>query len=274
MALLRSSADALLTFQHALKLNPYHWDAACRSGSILHSLERFEEAVKHFDVCCELQPGHALTFQLRRLSLAGLKRFEEYLADSLAAHALDPSNAEMRNNIGSALLSPGRCDEALEWFDQALEIQPDLAEAFNNKIVAMGRVHRFAEAFALGDRIKILGLDNTRTEWILAYLHLLTGNFEAGWAGNEVRFKFPSTVYPKFPLSRWRGDQAIEGKTILICADEGLGDTIQFVRYVPMLIERGARVVLVVQNPLHQLLSGLAGVSLCLSYHGWPVTAH
>jgi hypothetical protein len=96
----------------------------------------------------------------------------------------------------------------------------------------------------------------------------LTGNFEAGWAANEVRLELPSSAYPKFPLSRWSGDPAIEGKTILVCADEGLGDTIQFVRYVPMLIERGADVVLVVQNPLHQLLSGLSGVSLCLSFDG------
>jgi tetratricopeptide (TPR) repeat protein len=265
---LNRPAEALLSFQHVLTLSPHHWDAAFQSGSILHKEGRFEEAVKHFDLCHELRPADAPTLQLRGLSQAGLKRFEEYLADSLAAHAIDPNNAETRNNIGGALLSLGRCDEALGWFDEALKIQPNLAEALNNKIVAMGQLHRFDDAFALGDRLKTLGLSNTRTEWILAHLHLLTGNFEAGWAGNEVRLELPSSAYPKFPLSRWTGDQAIEGKTILVCADEGLGDTIQFVRYVPMLIERGAQVVLVVQNPLHGLLSGLVGISLCLSFDG------
>jgi hypothetical protein len=80
--------------------------------------------------------------------------------------------------------------------------------------------------------------------------------------------KLPSSTYPKFPLRAWHGGQNVKGKTILICADEGLGDTIQFVRYVPMLAERGARVVLVVQNPLHRLLSGLPGVSQCFSFAG------
>jgi tetratricopeptide (TPR) repeat protein len=262
------STDALLTFQHVLKLSSNHWDAAFESAVILHQLGRFEEAIRYFDLCYELRPTHAPTLQMRGLSQAGLKRSEEYLADSSAAHALDPDNAETANNIGGALLSLGRFNEALGWFDKALMIQPDLAETLNNKIVTMGRLHRFDDAFALGTRMNTLGLNNTRTEWVLSYLHLLTGNFEAGWAEYEARFKLPSATYPNLPLSRWVGDPGIEGKTILICADEGLGDTIQFVRYVPMLVERGAHVVLVVQNPLHQLLSGLAGISLCLSFAG------
>jgi hypothetical protein len=80
--------------------------------------------------------------------------------------------------------------------------------------------------------------------------------------------KLPSATYPKFPLPVWLGGENIEGKTILICADEGLGDTIQFVRYVPMLVERGARVVLVVENPLYHLLSELPGILLCFSFTG------
>jgi hypothetical protein len=177
------------------------------------------------------------------------------LADSMAAHALDPNSAETGTNIGSALPSLGRCDEALRWFDKALEIRPNLAE----------ELHRFDDAFALYNRMKARKLNNTRTEWILFHLRLLTGNFEAGWAGQEARLKLPSATYPKFPLPIWLGGENIEGKTILICADEGLGDTIQFVRYVPMLVERGARVVLVVQNPLYHLLSELPGILLYFS---------
>jgi hypothetical protein len=175
----------------------------------------------------------------------------------MAAHALDPNSAETGTNIGSALPSLGRCDEALRWFDKALEIRPNLAE----------ELHRFDDAFALYNRMKARKLNNTRTEWILSHLRLLTGNFEAGWAGQEARLKLPSATYPKFPLPIWLGGENIEGKTILICADEGLGDTIQFVRYVPMLVERGARVVLVVQNPLyHHLLSELPGILLYFSF--------
>jgi hypothetical protein len=95
---------------------------------------------------------------------------------------------------------------------------------------------------------------------------MLTGNFEAGWAAREARWRVPTLAisYPKFPQPMWSGKEPLDGKTILIAADEGLGDTIQFARYVPLLAERGAHVVLVVQDPLHRLLSDLSGVSRCI----------
>jgi hypothetical protein len=96
----------------------------------------------------------------------------------------------------------------------------------------------------------------------------LTGNFEVGWAEHEARLKMPSATYPKLPLPVRLGGENIEGKTILICADEGLGDTIQFVCYMPIPAERGARVVLVVRNPLYHLLSGLPGILLWFSFTG------
>ena len=74
-----------------------------------------------------------------------------------------------------------------------------------------------------------------------------------------------ASVYPKFSQPRWTGAENVKGKTILICADEGLGDTIQFVRYVPMLTARGARVILLVDEPTQPLLSGLSGVIQCIS---------
>jgi hypothetical protein len=102
------------------------------------------------------------------------------------------------------------------------------------------------------------------TEWNVSLAHLLTGNFEAGWLGHQTRLKLPSARHPQFQRPMWLGGEGIAGKTILVAADEGLGDTIHFVRYVPMLAERGARVILVVQDPLHRLMSTLSGASLCV----------
>ncbi len=94
---------------------------------------------------------------------------------------------------------------------------------------------------------------------------MLHGDFEAGWTGREARWKKADPgAYPTFTEPRWFGED-ITGKTILICADEGLGDTIQFARYVPMVAARGARVILVVDGPALTLLSGLPGVSDCLA---------
>src|ERR1700744_3441957 len=94
---------------------------------------------------------------------------------------------------------------------------------------------------------------------------MLTGDFERGWAGREARWRRANPgIYPKFSEPRWLGEPDIAGKTIVICADEGLGDTIQFARYVPMVVALGARVILVVEPPAQALLSGMPGIALCL----------
>src|SRR6185312_6434726 len=100
----------------------------------------------------------------------------------------------------------------------------------------------------------------------IEHIHLLTGNFEAGWARREAQWK--ARVRPgycrHFDEPIWLGEEPIEGKTLLIYADEGLGDTIHFARYVPMVATRGTHIILVVDDPLHPLLSALPGVSQCL----------
>jgi hypothetical protein len=116
--------------------------------------------------------------------------------------------------------------------------------------------------------LKKIEPNNAETDWNMAQLHLLSGDFEAGWQEREARWKIPSlpgtAAYPRFPQPMWLGAENIEGKTILVCADEGLGDTIQFVRYAPMLTALGARVILLPQESLYPLLSGLTGVAQCL----------
>ena len=258
-------AEALLSYQQALKLNPRQSKAAERCAFVLHRLGQFEEAIRYCDLCNELQPDHAPALQIRALSLRALKRNEESLADNRRCYALDPANVETCSNLGDSLQSLGRYEEAVEWYDRALALRPDFIAACTSKIVALLQTQRFDEAAAIYHRIKELDPDNAQAEWVLSFIQLLTENFEAGWAGRETWRKIKSpNDYPKFPQPIWLGEEPIEGKTILICADEGLGDTIQFARYVPMLAQRGARVILLVQDAVHPLLSALPGISQCL----------
>src|ERR1700722_4884974 len=265
---------ALLAFAHVLKLNPRHQDAAYKSGVLLDQSGRFEEALAHFNLCDEVLPNHAPTLRGRARTLSGLKKFEQALADNRLANTLDPGSADTCNNIGACLQSLGREEEALSWFDQALVHLPDAIEILNNKAFMLGQLQRFKQAFAFYDHIRALHLNNATTDWNLALLHMLTGNFEAGWAGRESRWtKTSPPPYPKFSQPLWLGNESIEGKTILLHVDEGLGDTIQFARYVPMVAARGARVILVVERPLYALLSGLPGVSQCLPFSDGPLPA-
>ncbi|WP_249780499.1 tetratricopeptide repeat protein [Bradyrhizobium sp. dw_411] len=265
---------ALLSFAHVLKLDPRHQDAAYKSGVLLQHIGRFDESIAHLDLCDALLPNHAPTLQARARTLFSLKRLEEALAENRRAHTLDPGNADTCNNIGACLQSLGREEEALSWFDSALDRLPNTTEILNNKGLMLSQLQRFDEAFALHDQIRALQLNDATTDWNLALLQMLTGNFEAGWAGRESRWrKSDPPPYPKFSQPMWLGQEPIEGKTILVHVDEGAGDTIQFVRYVPMLAERGARIVLVVERHLHALMSGLQGVEQCLSFPNDPLPA-
>jgi tetratricopeptide (TPR) repeat protein len=255
--------DAILALQRALKLKPGHWAAANQSALLFNRLERFEEALAHFNLCDEVKPNRALTLHARALALQGLKRFEESLADNLRAHALNPADPLTCNNTGNALLSLGRQEEALGWFDRALALRPGFEKALHNKCNSLTELYRFDEAFEIYHGLQRTGA-SAETEWNLSLLQLLHGNFEAGWAGREARWRMPSHyVHSHFSQPKWLGRQSIEGKTVLIYGDEGLGDSINFARYVPMVAARGARVILVVADPVYPLLSGLAGISEC-----------
>jgi tetratricopeptide (TPR) repeat protein len=266
------NAEALLSYQHALKLDPHHWEAAYHCGEVLQGSERFEEALSYFNRCDELRPDHVRTLQARARCLRGLKRFEECFAVYMRAYALDPADSYTCNNIGDALLGLGRYEEGLSWFDKALALRSDLADVHLNKGYALLQLHRFDEAIEAYERLTAVDPGNARGKWQWAHVQLLKGNFEAGWAAREARWQLAdfSPDYPKFPQAKWLGQEAVMGKTILVCADEGLGDTIQFARFLPDLASRGARIILVVQDALVPLLSGVTGVAECIAFSQRP----
>ena len=141
--------------------------------------------------------------------------------------------------------------------------------ALNNKARALRELHRFDEAIEIFLRVKALIPDDFVLEREIEHTLLLTGNFKAGWARREAQWRDPVLpgYYPKFDRPIWLGEE-IEGKTLLICADEGFGDAIHYMRYVPTVAARvaarGSRVILLVHTALHPLLSALPGVSQCL----------
>ena len=262
---LNRPADALLSFRHALMLNPGYWDAAQEAGVALGVLGRPEEALGFFRLCKELQPDHPATLMSLTRCLLSLKKLEEALAENQQAWARDPGNADACDNIVLILERLGREQEALTWVDRALVLRPDSIDALNNRALVLGRLHRFEESAATYRRVENLDPDNAQARLGLGLLSLLKGDFEAGWARHDARFKMSSSAaYPKFSQPMWLGEENIEGKTILIHVDEGLGDTIQFARYVPQVAARGANVILVVADAVQPLLSGLRGVSKCL----------
>jgi tetratricopeptide (TPR) repeat protein len=266
LVVLGRNDEALLSYQQALKLDPHHWEAAYHCGELLHGSQRFEEALSYFNRCDDWRPNHVRTLQARGRCLRALKRFEECLAENLRAHVLDPADPITCNNLGSVLLSLGRRDEALQWFDKALALQPNSGEIALNRATALAQLARFDEAIAIYHRAVAANPNDHHSAWNLAVLQLLTGNLEAGWRGHEAlrSWRLPEATDPKISAPKWLGHEPVAGKTVVIWQDEGLGDTIQFARYVPLVAARGASVILLVQPALCSLLSRVEGVSQCL----------
>jgi hypothetical protein len=238
---------------------------------LLLELGRHAEAVKCFDVAEKLNPSAAL-YQMRAVCLSAVNRFEEAQADYEKSIALDPSLAETHNNLGLLHWRFGRLEQAFACFDRALALRPDFHAVLNNKAVVLLHLQLLDEAFATLQRSLAAAPDDAQTLFYLATLQLLTGDFERGWLAREARWRLPSVglIDRGFSQALWRGDQPLEGKTILLHSDEGLGDAIQFARYVPLVAALGAKVILEVEPPIQQLLGGIAGVAECVGRSSPP----
>jgi tetratricopeptide (TPR) repeat protein len=293
--------EALASFERALALKPDYAEAFFNRGLALQQLGRLDEALASYDQALALRPGDAATLNNRGRTLLKLARLEEALASYDRALALEPgsldahngrsavllklkrpdaalancdqtlvlqgNDADAHNSRGIALQDLKRFDEALASYDRALALKSGFAEAIYNKGLALQELKRLDEALAHFDRAAALRPGFADAHGHGALLRLLTGDFARGWTESEWRWKSPSSglVAPNYPQPRWHGEQAIDGKTILLHSEQGYGDTIQFCRYVPLVAARGARVILQVEEPLRQLMSGLSGVSQCIS---------
>lgn len=262
----RRNSEALLCFRRAFELDPGHADAAYKAGHLLHGAGQVAEALAYLNHSVSLRPDNAQALHTRALILNGLGRIEEATADCRRAVQLDPKNADTLGNLGALLRAQGHLEEALSFFDRSLKIKPNAGKATVGRASVLADLGRVEEAMSAYKRSAAILSEHSRSVWNLALLQMLTGDFKRGLKGMQARWDVPGLPngYPPLPGLKWFGDGEIAGKTILVCADEGLGDAIQLVRYVPLLAGRGARVVLVVQDALCPLLSRMEGVSECL----------
>jgi tetratricopeptide (TPR) repeat protein len=255
--------EALARYDRALKVRPDYAAALFNRGVVLHQLQRFAEALANSDRALMLLPDHADTLLNRGLAQHELKRFDEAQASYDRALKARPDFAEALSNRGLTLHALKRFEDALASYDRALDVRPDHAEALYNRGVTLHELKRFDEALANYDRALTLRPDYAEAHWNEALLRLLTGDFGLGWVKYEWRWKNESLALTERNFSQplWLGGDAIDGKAVLLHGEQGLGDAIQFCRYVPLVAGRGARVILQVEGPLQELMTSLAGAT-------------
>jgi tetratricopeptide (TPR) repeat protein len=259
--------EALASYDSALALRPDFALVYFNRGNVLQALKRYDEALASYDRGLALQPDLAEAHSNRGNALQALNRYDEALASYDRALALRPDFAEALCNLGAALQALKRYDEALASYDRALAIRPDYADALSNRGLVLRQLMRFDEALASFEGAIAVSPDYAEAHFGEAEVRLLLGDFGRGWEDYEWRSKaaYLRNSTRSFTQPLWLGQSEIAGKTILIHAEQGFGDTVQFCRYVPLLAERGARVILQVREPLRELMNGLAGTTQVLS---------
>lgn len=254
--------EALASFDRALALRPDNVEALGSRGFTLQALRRFDEALASYDGTLALRPDNAELHCGRSVTLFELQRFAEALASGERALALRPDDPEAHVNRGNALSVLKRFDEALADYDRALALRPGYAEAHTSRGVTLHVLKRFDEALQCYERALAARPDFAEAHYNEGLSRLLTGDFNRGWAKHEWWREAGQSKDAKrnFAQPRWTGSQAIAGKTILLHAEQGFGDTIQYCRYAPRVAALGGRVILEVQETLYDLIRGLDGV--------------
>ena len=243
-------------------MTPKEIDAALRHGAACFAAGRLDEARS---VAASIVLAHPDVFHAHHLMAAVAARqgrWEQCVAAATNALALQPANTEALANRGAALRMLGRIEEALADYDRALAVAPGVAEVHNNRGVALAALNRHDEAIASYTRALELRPEYDRARFNRAMSRLVTGDFAEGWRDHESRWT-GSEMHegPRRLAGRaWTGGEDLRGKTVLLYAEQGMGDTIQFARYAKLVKQRGARVLLEVHGPLKELLAPAEGV--------------
>jgi tetratricopeptide (TPR) repeat protein len=254
--------DAVEHFDRAIEYKPNYAEAFNNRGVVFHELKRIEDALASYDRAIALNPEYADAYSNRGLALHELRRVEEAVASFDRDIQLKPDYAEAYSSRGISLQELKRLDDAMASYDKAIALKPDYAEAHNNRGNALQELKRFAEAIASYDRAIELKPDFADAHMNKSLAYLITGELNLGWPLYEWRWKKSDLAQSRrdYPQPLWLGEEDISGKTILLHAEQGLGDTIQFCRYARLVKERGARVVMGVPQALVGLLGSLEGV--------------
>jgi len=254
--------NALKYYEQAISLQPDYATAYYNRGVLLQLTTRYEEAIVSFDFAIATNPKYWEAYQQRGIIFHTLGRFNESLESVESAIKLNGSNPELHNNRGAVLQHMTRFQDALKSYDQALALNEGYYEAYVNRGVVLKYLRRLDEAIDSCDAGIRLKPCVAEGHWNKSLILLTYGKFSLGWEEYEWRRKKRDSKLSRrlFTQPSWTGDQSLQNKTIFIHAEQGLGDTIQFCRYIPKLATLGAKVILEVQAPVFNLLTCLEGV--------------
>jgi tetratricopeptide (TPR) repeat protein len=265
-------ADAERICREILLQRPDHFDALHLLGVIAHQTGHGDQAIEIFESAIVLKPDSAEAYNNRGIALNDLNRPADALASYDKAIALKPDFAEAYGNRGIALNDLNRPVDALASYDKAIALKPDYAEAYYNRGVALNNLKRPTDALTHYDKAIALKPDYAKAHLSQSLCFLQLGRLEQGWRQFEWRKKGDKpTAARSFRQPLWLGNEDVSGKTLFIWCEQGLGDTVQFCRYVKLVEALGAKVVMSVQQPLRELLKQISPTIQIIDQEEVPV---
>jgi tetratricopeptide (TPR) repeat protein len=259
-------AEAVTHYQKVLVQRPGHVDSLANMSVALKELGQFEAAVAAGRRAVTLEPGVAR--HLSNLSAALLMQSKHAEAETLLRQALaiDPNHVWSVCNLVRALLQQDKLGEGMELARRAVALNPDFAVAQYNLAIALTGIGRIEEGIQALERTLVIEPGLADAHFLLAQQLLLLGQYARGFAEYEWRWRLKeygwiNDLPDVVAKPRWNGEELVD-KTILVHFEQGLGDTLQFVRYVPMLAARARHVVLGIQPVLKPLLACIRGVTV------------
>jgi tetratricopeptide (TPR) repeat protein len=255
--------DAQRFLGAAVRRNPRSAEARSDLGVAHHGAGDYAAALLSHDAALAIEPGNAGYINRRAAALMRLGRPAEALAALDRILGVQPDYIDALGNRGNVHISLNRPEQAIADYDAARRAAGDSAQLLTNRAHALRRLDRVIEAIT--DLLRALELkpDFAEAHFELAMAQLALGDFASGW--NEYEWRWATAAFAQnrrgFTSPQWNGTQKLAGRAVLLHAEQGLGDTIQFVRYASLVARRGASVILEVQPELVSLLAATPGVA-------------
>ena len=243
--------EAEASYRRVLEIKPGFVEAHNNLGNTLLKLGKLVEAEASYRRVLEIKPDYAEVYSNLGNILHEQDRLPEAEASLRMALKLNPGFAKAHNNLGNTLIKLRRWSEAETSLRRAIEIEPDYAEAYINLCIALQWQGQLTEAEASYRRAMQIKPDYFEAQWLLSFIFLALGQFQRGWQEYEMRWKRnkPDRL-PETPYSCWLGEKDIAGKKLLIQFEQGFGDAIQMLRYIPLLEQKNIECWIQVPNSL------------------------
>jgi tetratricopeptide (TPR) repeat protein len=247
--------EAIEAYNKAISIKLDYVDAFYNMGNALKVQGKFDEAIVFYNKVLAINPDYIGAYNNLGIALKEQDKLEEAINAYNKALAIKPDYAEACNNMGNALQEQGKLEEAIEAYNKALSIKPEYAVAYHHMGNALQEQRKLEEAVEAYNKALAIKPDYADAYFSLSYIHNLMGELQKGLKLHEWRLKLQEspTKHPREDL-RWNGTKTLTGKSFLVYEEQGLGDIIQFCRYLPLLEQRGACVIFKVNPMLHALL--------------------